>query len=374
MAFSGAEVASIANASIDYYFNKGETFKQLVQERPLLKLFENNGKSFPGGKGNISIGIKGATGDGSGVADSLQGYTHNDTVSFYTPANIKRANFAWKELHLGLTCTHTELKVDGISVVDTNGEKTSEHSNREMTVLVGLLEDKLYDLAEQYAISMEFMLAADGTQQSGKQMAGLKAYVSDDPSVGVVGGIDRAVASHANGYWRNRAFTAAFQTKITGDATLAPWGGNKITSNVADGGALITALNNDYRQLSRYGGRPNVFLCGSDFMGALEKEYRANGQYSTTGFSSGGDTSVGALRLNGGATPEYCPTFDSMGRSKFGYWLDKRRIFLMKMEDEWRKSHSPARPPAQFLLYRSITSTGQLVITQPNSCGVYELA
>jgi hypothetical protein len=203
-------------------------------------------------------------------------------------------------------------------------------------------------------------------------LTGIKAYIADDPSVGVVGGIDRATAG--NEYWRNLAWTAAFQAKITGTPALAAWGGDKITSNVADGGALLKTVNEAYRKLTRYGGKPNKFLAGSDFIAAAEKEYRANGFYSMTGFSSGGATEVGGLKLAGGATLEYCPVFDTLSRSKFGYWIDTRRCFLMTMEDEWRKDHSPARPANQFVLYRSITSTGQLVITQPNSCAVFELA
>jgi hypothetical protein len=89
MAFTAGEIASIANSALDYYFNKGETFKQSVQDRPLLAIMEGSKKTFPGGKGNISIGIKGKSGDGSGN-DVLKGYTHNDTVNFFTPANVVR--------------------------------------------------------------------------------------------------------------------------------------------------------------------------------------------------------------------------------------------------------------------------------------------
>ena len=45
----------------------------------------------------------------------------------------------------------------------------------------------------------------------------------------------------------------------------------------------------------------------------------------------------------------------------------------MAMEDEWRKDHTPARPANQFVLYRSITCTGQMVATQLNCQGVYEI-
>jgi hypothetical protein len=178
----------------------------------------------------------------------------------------------------------------------------------------------------------------------------------------------------ANWWWRNRARTTAFGAKVAGDGTLAVHGGDKITSATTEGGALITALQNEYRQLTRYGGRPNKFLAGSAFIQALEKEYRANGYYSDQGFSAGGDVSVGTLKAPGGAPVQYDPTLDSMNKSKFGYWFDTRRIFLMSMEDEWRKDHVPARPANQFVMYRSITSTGQLVATQCNSSAVIEIA
>jgi len=53
MAFTANEIASVANASTDFYFNRGETFKQSVQQRPLLSIMEGAKKTFPGGKGNL---------------------------------------------------------------------------------------------------------------------------------------------------------------------------------------------------------------------------------------------------------------------------------------------------------------------------------
>src|SRR5215831_11178685 len=129
MAFTAGEVQNIANSALDYYYNRGDTFKQSIQAKPLLRLCEGSAKSFPGGKGNISLAVKGAYG-AAGVNDKVVGYTHNDTVSFYTPANIQRVNYPWREHHLGLTLTHTDLKIDGISVTDEggNGETLSNHS------------------------------------------------------------------------------------------------------------------------------------------------------------------------------------------------------------------------------------------------------
>lgn len=362
MAFSADEITNIANAALDYYMNKGDLFPQTIQARPLLDKMERRKKTFPGGKGNISIAVKGTYGDGSGTNDVVKGYTHNDTVNFFTPANIKRAAYAWREHHIGLTLTHTELKIDGISVVDTNGESTSQHSQREMTALVNLLEDKLGELGEQYARSMNLLMWGDGVADA-KALAGIRHLIAADPSVGTVGGLDRSVA--ANSWWRNRARTAAFGTKVGVTPALAAHGGGAVTSNVADGGALLQVLQAERRQLIRYGGQPDTFICGSDFLGAMEKEIRANGGYSDTGFNKSIDGAVGDLSF-AGQKIVYDPTLDDLGLAKRAYWFDSKRIFLMAMENEWRKNHVPARPSNQFVMYRSITSTGQMVMTQAN--------
>lgn len=369
MAFTAGEIANIANSSLDFYFNRGGMFEQTIQAKPLLALMEKKKKTFPGGKGDISLALRGAYGDGTS-ASTVAGYTHNDTVNFYTPATNKRAAFPWREHHIGLTLTHTELKVDGISVVDTNGEGTSEHSRRELTVLVGLLESKLSDLGESYARSMNTLLWGDGTADA-KALAGIRSIIVADPSIGTCGGINRATAG--NEYWRNRARTAAFGTKVTATPALAVHGGGAITSNTADGGALLQALQKEYLQLIRYGGKPDTCFAGSDIIDAMMKERRANGYYSMTGFSSDQDVSSGDIILPGGTKVVYDPSLDDASLSKRLYWFDSKAIMLMAMENEWRRDHTPARPANQFVLYRSITSTGQMVATQMNSSLVLDI-
>ena len=367
MAFSTAELDNIANAALDFYFNKGEAFQQSLQQRPIVKLMESKAKSFPGGKGKISLAIQLAYGAG-GVNDSLKGYTHNDTVQFFNPTNIKRAEYTWREHHIGIEVTHTELKHDGLSV-DENGE-TSVHTGRDMTALVNLWENKLFDFGERYARSLNDLLWGDGTSDP-KALAGIRALLSADPTTGTVGGVNRALA--ANKAWRNRARTSAYATAVTGDSSLAGHGGDRVTSSTADGGALWQALQVEQRQLRKFGGQPDTFLAGSDFIGALEKEMRANGYYSQNGFKKAGDGAMGPMLFDG-TTVQYDPTLDDLGLSKRAYWFDSRHLFLMKMTGEWRKTHKPARPVNQFTLNRSITSTGQLVGQQFNSALVIDIA
>lgn len=371
MAFSTEELASIVNSTLDYYEkNDGSPFYQTIQERPLLRALEPRAKTFPGGKGDISLAVKGAFGmplDATGTpapvpaagSDAVTGYTHDDTVKFYTPANIQRAEFPWREHHLGLTMTHTELKHDGISVTDTNGAGTSSHSRREMTALVDLLEDKLFDFAEQYARGMNTLAWGDGTGDA-KAMAGIQHLVVEDPTAGVAGGLDREDYP----WWRNYAMTAAHALAGGDDA---------VTSSPTNGGALAQALQKLWRQLTRYGGKPSHIFAGSDWINALEVEYRANGYYSDSGFTGAQDMSVGDLRFKG-LPVVYDPTLDDLSLPKRAYILDLNAIRLYKMEGEWRKRHTPSRPPEKMVMYRSITSTGQMVANRMNSSAVVDIA
>jgi hypothetical protein len=360
MAFTAGELTNIANAALDFYYNKGDTFKQSIQAKPLLRLMESSAKSFPGGKGNISLAVKGDYGAG-GVNDHVVGYTHNDTVNFYTPANIKRCNYPWREHHMGLTLTHTELKIDGISVTDDSGDGSSlsNHSDRDVTVLVNLLQDKLEDFGEQYARSMNNLMWADGTGDA-KALAGLQSIIVDVPNAGNLGGLARST----NTWWQNRSATPAFGTA---------GGRGAVTSATTNGGALLQFLQQEYRQLIRYGGRPSKFLAGSSFISAMEIELRANGNYSMTGFTGPQDGSMGSLKFMN-CTIEYDPTLDDLGRAKFGYWWDPRHIYLMKQDGEWDHKFTPSRPYNQFVIYKSMTHTGQMVAQQVNSALVVAIA
>jgi len=360
MAFTATEITNIANAALDFYMNRGKEFQQSIQAKPLLNLMESKAKTFPGGKGNISLAVKGQYGAG-GVNDSVTGYTHNDAVNFYTPANVQRISFPWREHHIGLTLTHTELKIDGISVTDEGGDgtQTSNHSQREMTALVGLLADKLQDFGEQYAITMNKLLWGDGTADA-KALAGIRSIIVDNPASGTLGGLARST----NSWWRNRAATAA---------NAGAGGQGPITSAAANGGALLTFLQNEWRQLIRYGSRPDTALAGSSFISAMETEFRANGNYSMTGFTGPQDGTVGDVKV-AGIKPTYDPTLDDLGYAKRCYVFDSKALYLMKMEEEWRHMFTPSRPPNQFVMYKSMTNTGQMVAHQVNGCAVYDIA
>jgi len=82
---------------------------------------------------------------------------------------------------------------------------------------------------------------------------------------------------------------------------------------------------------------------------------------------------MGGMMFNG-VTIQYDPWLDDMGNSKRAYWFDPRHVYLMKMDDEWRHLFTPSRPYNSFVMYKSLTCTGQMVAQQLNQSAVYDIA
>lgn len=347
--FTGAVLDNITNSVLDFYL-RGKALDQIKQDRPLIELLDSSAKTFPGGKGDISIPVR------ASYQTTLQGYELDDTVSYVNPTPTKRVKYPWREVHAGITMTLSELKADGISVVDSmDGKTTSEHAKRDLVVLTSILDEKLYDMTEGFAVNLNKMLWGDGTTDP-KGFLGVRAFITDDPTAGTVGGINRATAG--NEWWRNRSNIAA------------PW-----TPDAANGGTVLAELGSELRQLRRYGGRPTKMLAGSDFIEGMEIELRANGNYTLDGFNRKAATDGGMADLSYQNIPiVYDPTLDDLGFSKRMYVFDPRHIYLYKMDQEWMKKHWPARPYDKYVLYRAITCTGQVVAQQLNSSGVYAIA
>lgn len=363
MPFTAAELANIANASLDHYMGRGEVYAQAIQNKPLMQAFDKYAGNFAGGKGQVSPAVKSGQG---GL--TLSGYSHDDVVAYGNPTGIKRLGYTWKEMHIGMGLTHTELKHDGITVVESGADQTmSNKDGREEEALANLFEEKMEDMNEDYAVSWNGLLYGDGSSDA-KAIAGIQSIILADPSLGSTGGLSRT----ANTWWRNRAATAA--------AAAAGSGVAAIVSSATGGGALLQFLQEEARQLTRFakGSRRSMKFAGSDFIGAMEKELRANGQYAREGWSGGG--SNGTVD---GAMPEvvwnnskiqYDPTLDDLGLSKRMYDIDMRRVKLLYMKGEKMKKANPARPYDRYVMYRGVTTTAVMCAQQLNTSAVYDIA
>lgn len=345
MPFTAQQLQNISNALLDYNV-RGPAMSQVLQDRPFLNDLLSAQEEFPGGKEKITWNVKGT------YTTAVQGYSHDDTVSYTNPANIKQASASWYEIHAGIEVTLTELKKAGISVVDSlNGAETTNHSEQEKIEITNLLQDKIEDMTEGWARSFTEMVWRDGTQDA-KAIPGVRSFLLDDPTSGTTFGIDKA----ANSWWRNHV-ALALSTATPSDL------------------AIITALKNGLRAQRRYGGRPNKAYCGSDFLEALEAELHSKGNFTLDGWNKKGATEIGMADVSmKGVTFQYDPVLDDLGLTKYSFLLDMSKIKLKTMSGEDRKLHTPARPADQYVMYRAMTYTGGLICKQLNAQGVYALA
>ena len=347
MAFTVQELENLSNATLDFHMDKGKIYSQSIQDKPLLKSFDAKAKTFPAGKEFLTLRVKGE------YTTTIQGYSHDDTVGYHNPANIKQATYPYKRIHAGIEVTFDELQRNGISITDSsNGRGETRHTEREAVALADLLDDKLEDMMEGRARDMNRMFWRNGSQDA-ELVPGIKSFILANPaSATVVAGIDQST----NTWWRNRA-QLGISAATPANSTIAQ------------------VLQGEFRQLKRYGTPKHQLFAGSDFLNALELELRAKGTYTDNGWAGTGsiDLSVADTQFKGNVI-NYDPTLDDEGESKFLYVLDMNAIYPMYMEAERNKRHSPARPHDKYVMYRAITDTVGLVCKQRNTSGVYSIA
>lgn len=346
--FTVAEVENIANSTLDFFLERRKVEPQSLQDKPLLKALRAAEKTFPGGKENLTGAAK------FDYTTTIQGFENDDEVSYSNPANTKRYSYPWKLIHAGIQFSMHECAKDGISITDTTtGKGESNHSDRELTALVNILEEKFEDMAEGIDRGFNTMYWGDGSADA-KLVPGIRSFIHDDPtSAVVVGGLDQSTIP----LWRNRASLGIVTTTPT-DMNIA------------------TKLQSELRQLRRYnGGNPRTWLAGSAFIEAFEKELRSKGNLTLEGWTAKKNTDSGMADIAFKGIPiEYDPTLDDLGRSKYLYILDTKFIQPYVVDGENMKKHFPARPENKYVFYRAQTWMGGLVAKRRNSCGVYSIA
>lgn len=343
----GLQVAQDIASAVLKNYARSKALMQTMQDRPLLRFLNANKKTFPGGNQYVSDAVQGAV--MNDTAGFFVGYSEDDTLSFAQAANLLRAEYQWFEVHAGLIITWTELKKDGITIVDSN--KKSEHADMAFTRLTSLLENRMDDYGESWARAVNLMLWRDGSQDA-KQVPGVRSLLTETPAVGVTGGLNRATYS----WWRNRT--------------------NLNIAASAQNQTLSKKLRSEQRQLRRFQGKPNKFLAGSQFIDALELEVSEKGLYTMEGFVNKGQNDMGMsdIAMRGVGVFEYDPTMDDEGLGKYCFEFDSRRVVLRPMEGEDNKVTNAARPYQYMVFLESMTWTGTLHSTQLNCHEIFSVA
>jgi hypothetical protein len=249
----------------------------------------------------------------------------------------------------------------GIKVTDSDkGEGTTNYTEAEKVQLTNLMDEKASDLIESWNRRMNSALWNDGTQDSGKQFPGITAYIVGSNTGVTTGGLAR----NTYAWWRNRAVL----------------GMNTATDNI-----ISNTLRTEIRQLTRYGGKPTLWLAGSAFLAALEAEITKKTTIFVSNGNQSGARKIGnySIEIPGIGTIEYDPTLDDLGTikgdsvdySKRCYAIDLNQGFqLWAVDGEAERIHHPARPENKFAIYQSMTFAGGTSTFQLNGQGVYSIA
>lgn len=351
MGVLGLSVAQdLTNQLLKFYVKTG-ALSQTTQDKPLARILREKQKTFPGGNTTISLPVQVAF--MSDVSGFFAGYSEDDALVYTQSQNVLRAEYNWYEHHAGLELSWTELKKDGITIMDSQKER--EHSDAEsVRTTTGVLKNRIEDFGESWARAFQLTCWLNGSQDA-KAMPGVLALLTDTPSTGTTGGLSRATYPA----WRHRTLIGA----------------NKIGASPTDQ-TLSKALRSEVRQLRRYGGKPDTILCGSNFYDALESEVTEKGVYTQEGFVNEGKTDMGVaqIRMRGVGQFQYEPSLDDLGLGKRAYFIDSNHLKLYPMQNEDNKVLHPERPYNAAVYLQSMTWTGGLCVNQLNCHGIYEVA
>jgi len=332
-----------------------------VADKPLLRILEStkmeygaagyaSGSTPDSSTQNLREGVLGALmKDQSGFYVGIQG---DDVLTFKSGDGAVQTTCPIRWMHAGWQITHEELQAAGVHVVKEKVTSTPE----DRTKLLDLLETRKADYMESVDYSRNITLWADGTQDS-KAIPGIKSILTDDPTTGTTLGIARS-----NTWWRHVADTGV------GGA------GAKLVYSKADQTLSERLISVIGRILTVYGGKPNVCLAGSDLCDAVEREARAKGQLTQTGWADR-KTNIAVRGIKvGDLEIEYDPTLDQIGESKRIYVWDSNRLKLRPQKQEWGKVTPQNQPSDQFVMLTSTTDKGVLTCRQLDCCYVGEMA
>lgn len=238
----------------------GKLADNVSDNNALLKRLKERGNIRP-----VSGGTKIVEELEYGQSDS-KWYTGYDTIDFTNPKLFSVAEFDLKLL---------------AAPVGISGEELLKNAGKER--VIDLLEAKIKNAEKTLMNQMSTAIYSDGTGSGGKQLTGLQALVSDAPTTGTVGGIDRA----SNEFWRNHAKTSA----VTAENIYA-------------------AMNEVYMACSRGSDRPDIIVADDELYATYEASLVPQQRFTNAKLAEAGFTNLkfkGADVIYDGGIGGACP-------------------------------------------------------------------
>jgi hypothetical protein len=350
MPFTTQEILDSGKTSLDYYL-KNPVEDQINIEHIWRMELEKNQKPFPGAKQNVTIQLRYRN------QSNFQWFNGRKVVSYNIRHTIEQASFPWRGAHDGVSLDEDRLLQNGITVTD---DKVARHDESEEIMLTDLLEEQTSVLPMGFNEKFDLALLRDGTAGT-DDIAGLDHIVAIDPTTGTVGGIDRSVA--ANSWWRNGVQLGVTTTTSTGN--------------------ILTNQRTIYRNITRNGGKPNLYMAGEDYIdGYVNFMLNTFGQINHKG--------GGMIKIEGGEdVPTYkgvsikwVPSFADVDDldSPAELWVERLYMLQMKyiqlkpIRGQDRIARKPPRPYDRYEYYWGLTWRGALCMSKAVSQAVMSVA
>lgn len=198
---------------------------------------------------------------GNGNAGSYSGY---DVIDITPDSPISGAEFDFKQYAASVT-------ISGMEILQNAGKEQ----------MIDLLEGRIQVAETRLRNRIAADIYGDGTGNGGKNVTGLQAAITDTPTVGTYGGIDRATW----GFWRNQVISC---TSDVG-AAMGP-------------STILAGMNKLMLACTRGADRPNLIVADNDayeaYLSSLQAIQRVTSD-SGNGLASAGFTT---LKYHGGGS------------------------------------------------------------------------
>ena len=171
----------LINSTLDGYI-KNQLTDNIFKKNALLDKLKAKGKIKYDSSGGLSF-------------TEFLLYNPNDTIQFQSITGIINTNPQQHTERAFFNC-----KTLAGSVTFTTQE---EMENKGTAALLNLLTNKIDIAMSSFTDSIGTSLYGDGTANGGQAFGGLQLLIADDPTIGTVGGINRA----NNSWWRNQLKT-----------------------------------------------------------------------------------------------------------------------------------------------------------------------
>ena len=348
MPISNSDLQELAKVSLDEYL-RNMPVDQIATERPLLKKLMEGRKTFLGAKQNVVENIRKTYGSNFNWAYG------EAAVTFNKRNTTEQAAFPWRRAVDGLYIDYDRLFGNGIKVRE--GERGAyKLEQNEKVQLLNLLDEQMESLKEGFMQKLDFELHRSGAAST-DAVTGLDALVSIAPTTGVVGGLDRALAT----YWRNSAETGISTGTV---------------------GNLAQRMEYQWRKAIKHGGSPNFILAGGKFIDAYRKEITVTNMADAKNVKTL-DAGVGSGVNTGlyfkGVEIIWDPSFEDLDalETPAVEW-EKRCYFLntkyLKLRDDDIDIVTPIRPHDVLAMYAMVNLRLALSLSRSNAQAVLAIA